>query len=154
VVKRGGQDRRFSRAEVEHALTYAGGLVGIAAKRLKVDRSTVARYLARYPSLKRHQELCKELTSDRVEWALITAAVKGAPWAVQWWLKHQARDRGYLEQPVAHADQKLTVEVTYSDDALRPMAARLTEALPVPPPDVVEAESVELPSEPDDGRRA
>lgn len=146
AVKRGGQDRLFSRAEVENALTYAGGLIGIAAKRLKVSRTTVARYLARYPSLKRHQLQCKELTTDEAEWALITAAKKGAPWAVQWYLKYQARDRGYREEPVAHADQKVTVEVTYSDDALRPMAARLTEergapsAQALPPPDVVEAE--------------
>ena len=77
-----------------------------------------------------------------MEWALITAAKKGAPWAVQWYLKHQARERGYQEQQAAPQEQVLKVEVSYSDDVLRPMAARLTQALP--PPDVVEAESVEV----------
>ncbi len=134
----GGGHRRFTRGEVERALTYSGGLIGIAAKRLKTSRRTLERYLVRYPSLKAHQLQCRELTKDEAEWALIGAAKKGAPWAVQWILKYLGRDRGYVDQPVAHADQKVVVEVTYSDEVLRPMAARLTEALPSP--DVVEAE--------------
>lgn len=80
-----------------------------------------------------------------MEWALITAAKKGAPWAVQWYLKHQARERGYQEQQAAPQEQVLKVEVSYSDDVLRPMAARLTEALPLPPtPEVIDAESSEF----------
>jgi hypothetical protein len=117
-------------AQVKAALTRTNGLVFLTAKLLGTTNAVVEGYLAKFPTLRAHQEQCAGLVNDEAELALFKEARKGAPWAVMFLLKHKARARGYVDRTEHQIDQELTVRVEYA-----------TEPVPVlPGATVVEAE--------------
>src|SRR5262245_6648578 len=90
--------QRYTRAEVLEALLACNGLLYLAADRLGCGSNTVINYMRRYPSLRR---LVLEKRGRRVdvgEAALDRAVLAGEPWAVQFLLRTQGKDRGYVER--------------------------------------------------------
>ena len=139
-VHRPGRPPRWSTEQIAEALAKTGGLIGVSADLLGCNRRTVERYVARYPSLQKVLADAKEEALDHAEWALYKAAKAGEPWAVQWFLKHQGKRRGYQEVHKTEQDSRVHVDVTYTHDALssgRPS----TTVTPLPKP----AEADDLP---------
>jgi hypothetical protein len=83
------------------------GNMAAAARSLKVDRSAVAHYVERHPTLKDVLKECRESMKDHAESSLQRALLAGEAWAVCFYLKCQAKERGYVERQ----------EVTGADDA-------------------------------------
>jgi hypothetical protein len=92
-----GSARRYSASEVARVATESHGLCTLMARHLGCTRQTVFNYAQRYPSVRAAIEAARAETLDRVEQRLIDAALAGEPWAVTYYLKTQARDRGYGE---------------------------------------------------------
>lgn len=87
---------KFTKTEFRRALEGSDGHVGVIARRLNVSRSTVYRYLDRYPELK--QTLTKERQSGRdeiVEIAqtqLMQGLIAGDARLIMFALRHYDRD--------------------------------------------------------------
>lgn len=130
---------RYDRTTLKHpkekyaeALLKHGGLLTPAARWLKVKPQTVHQALKRWPTLVDVLQDAKQAALDDTEWALIRAARTGEPWAVQYYLRHQGRERGYVDQKKTDAVPTFRVEVTYTEDALgatRPVTT-VTQLLP------------------------
>lgn len=132
-----GAPEKLSVPRIAEALAKTGGLIGPAAEFLQYPRSSVVHYVERYASLQRVQSQAREHALDDTEWALIKAARAGEPWAVQWFLKYQGKERGYQEVRKTEQDATVRVEVAYTEDALgagRPTTT-VTQLAQLPPPD-------------------
>jgi hypothetical protein len=82
------------------------GRIALAAKAMGVSITTVQSYIRRSPKAQEMSFELKELEKDAVEAALVNAALKkGRVDAQIFYLKTQARDRGYGD----HVDVKQTV---------------------------------------------
>lgn len=107
------------------------------AKRFGVDRTSVRDLIEREPTLQKVLHDAREGMKDHAESALYAAATAGEAWAVCFFLKTQARDRGYIERQ--EVDNKHTVTLAWDElcgfaDGLRvvesndPVEAKILEA--------------------------
>ena len=129
--------RKHTLPQVKAALTRCNGLVFLTARLLGTTNAAVEGYLAKFPTLRAHQQQCAGLVNDEAELALFKEARKGAPWAVMFLLKHKARERGYVERTEHQEDREVRVRVEYATEPIRELpAAVVTEA--------IEAEAVEV----------
>jgi hypothetical protein len=90
--------QRYTCAEVQQALIACNGLIYLAAEKLGCSSKTVLNYCGRYPSIR---EVVAEKRGKRVdvgEAALDKAVLAGEAWAVQFLLRTQGKDRGYVER--------------------------------------------------------
>ncbi len=90
--------QRYTRDQVQKALVDCNGLLYMAAKKLGCTSGTVINYMHRYPTIK---EVVDERRGERVdigEAQLDKAVLAGEAWAVQFLLKTQGKDRGYVEK--------------------------------------------------------
>ena len=87
---------KFSVAMVAAALRRAMGGIHAAARGLNCSRTTVRRYVQEYPALQEVIDSERQLAVDLAERALFVSAAAGEPWAVQYLLSTQGRDRGYV----------------------------------------------------------
>src|SRR5262245_50971574 len=83
---------------VTTALREFHGNMAAVGRKLGVCRSAVAHYIERHPSLKAVLEECRESMKDDAEGSLHQALLAGEAWAVCFYLKCQAKDRGYIER--------------------------------------------------------
>ena len=74
------------------------GNMAAAARALGVVRSAVAMFVERHPTLKDVVRDCRESMKDHAESSLHRALLAGEAWAVCFYLKCQAKDRGYIER--------------------------------------------------------
>jgi hypothetical protein len=88
----------FTVEEVAGALTRQAGVVTSAAKALNCAPNTIYRYLREYPELKQVRAEAKTATIDLAEAMLITKIKEGHMTAIIFYLKTQAKDRGYVER--------------------------------------------------------
>lgn len=84
--------------EYEAALRKTGGLVSATAQLLGVTPGAVTRRVKRSKKLQKVQREVRAQVTDLAESKLIAAIEKGQAWAVCFWLKTQAKDRGYNEK--------------------------------------------------------
>ena len=98
LKKRGGRHAELTQAQVERALTAAGGLVTSTAKRLGCAPKTVYRYIERFPALKHVLTEARESSVDLAESKLIEAIKNGNLTAIIFFLKTQGKSRGYTER--------------------------------------------------------
>ena len=96
--KRGRRLSKYTEPQVGAALTNAHGLVSVAAKGLHCAPKTVYEYLQRHPSLKDVLGEARERTIDHVESKLIQAIDDANVTAMIFYLKCQAKHRGYVER--------------------------------------------------------
>ena len=112
----------FTPEEVAEALRLSNGLVSIAAKALDCAAPTVRSYIANYPECAQAAAEAKEALKDRAESKLADSIDDREAWAVCFYLKTQAKDRGYVErQEVTGANGgPQSIRVEYVDDPEAP----------------------------------
>ena len=89
---------KFTKAEVADALLESRGFVSAAARRLACEAGTVYDYMNRYPELKEIRQEAREAEKDLAEMMLGKMIRDGQFPATCFYLKTQARDRGYIER--------------------------------------------------------
>ena len=84
--------------DVAAKLRELHGNMAAAARAFGVTRQAVHAFVAARPSLAAVAAECRESMKDHAESALHKAVVGGEAWAVCFYLKTQAKDRGYVER--------------------------------------------------------
>ena len=100
--KKGGNPPRkqeqFTVKEMADALRESRGFVSATARRLACDPLTVYNYMERYPELVEIRKEAKEAEKDLAEMMLGKMIRDGQFPATCFYLKTQAKDRGYIER--------------------------------------------------------
>lgn len=89
--------KRLKKEDVERALREAKGFQTVAAKNLNVSFATLKNYLKYYPELNNVIEEVRENMIDFVESKLFELIKAGDKTAIIFYLKTQAKHRGYSE---------------------------------------------------------
>lgn len=89
---------RYKRQEVVDALVQANGFVSRAAKILVCDQRTVRNYIKKHVECQRAISDAREAMKDFTENALYKKIEAGDTTGIIFYLKTQARDRGYVEK--------------------------------------------------------
>jgi len=104
---------KYKPEQVAKAITKANGMLSIAARFLGCDRKTVDNYVKKYEQIKQAQEEAREFLKDTAESKLVVAIKNREAWAICFYLKTQAKDRGYVErseQKVQLTSDTLTIK--------------------------------------------
>jgi hypothetical protein len=118
-------------------LRECDGSMADVARSFKVTRQAVHVFIERHPALKPVLHDCREVMKDDAEASLYRSVRAEESWAIQFYLKTQAKDRGYIERKeLTGADggpirevREVVVRTRSEADAL---LAALPEASPVP----------------------
>jgi len=104
--------------EYAQAVTEAQGLISVAARRLGVSRSSVYDAAKNHVEVRQAIEDARERTTDLAEGKLFQKINDGDNTAIIFYLKTQAKQRGYVErQEVTGAEGgELTVRVVREDE--------------------------------------
>src|SRR5262245_6495736 len=98
-MKKTGRPPKLDAATVAADIVANRGNITAVARKSGVTRQAVQNFVNRKPKLRRILHDAREGLLDEVESALYAAAMEGQPWAVCFFLKTQARHRGYCERP-------------------------------------------------------
>lgn len=119
---------RYTEKEIEAALTDCRGMIYVAARRLKCSPNTIKTRIERSPHLQEVQEAERGFLTDTAELKLIQAIQSGEAWGIQFYLKTQGKDRGYVEtvrnEHTGADGGPIQIEATDARERLR---ARITE---------------------------
>jgi Tfp pilus assembly protein PilX len=99
-----GRKPKYRPEQVAEAIRQSNGLLTVAAKRLGLSLSRVSRYTTRTKVCARAAESAIEGVKDLAEAKLYNAINNGESWAICFFLKCRAKDRGYIER-VEHAGE-------------------------------------------------
>lgn len=91
-------NEKFDPELVAAALREARGIISYACQLLGCSRSTIYNYMERYPEVLAAKVEAKEELKDVAESQLIQAIENREGWAICFFLKTQAKDRGYNER--------------------------------------------------------
>lgn len=89
---------QYKPSEYAQAITEAQGLISVAARRLGVSRSAVYNAINRHPTVAEAAEDARERTTDLAEGKLYGKINDGDITAIIFYLKTQAKNRGYVER--------------------------------------------------------
>ena len=89
---------RYTAQQVADALTAAKGFVSVAAKNLQCSDQTVRNYMERYAMCKQAVTDARESMIDIAEGRLYQNINSGDNTAIIFFLKTQAKHRGYIER--------------------------------------------------------
>lgn len=109
---------KFTPSEIIQAIERSEyGQASEVADALGCSDRTIYKYIERYETIKSAMALKKERQKDYVVGKLFSEIKKGNIAAIIFYLKTQAKDRGYVErQEVMGADGKpLTIKVTWKN---------------------------------------
>jgi hypothetical protein len=143
--KKKGRKPILDAVAVAQALTELQGNIMATAKRFGVARQSVQDLITRTPSLQAVIRDARQGMTDHAESSLNRAVIKGEAWAVCFYLKTQAKDRGYVErveQDNTHrGEMNLNHGINDPNKALAPYADLVAKFLagngpPAPPPEV------------------
>lgn len=128
---------KFSEATVETALRASGGIYSRAAKRLKCVPNTVKKYVDNSEYLQGVIAETKEVLIDMAEDGLQHLIRKRNLGAICFYLKTQAKQRGYVERSemTGANGAPLGVPLTDLDELRRRMADNEPEPTPEPSPE-------------------
>jgi hypothetical protein len=118
---------------VAAALVELAGNVAAVAKRFGAGRTTIRDLIDRTPALRQVCADAREGMKDNAESALYAAVLDGESWAVRFFLKTQAKDRGYVER--TEVDQTNRVALEFVEEIVDPpahLAAGPSPAAPGP----------------------
>jgi histone acetyltransferase (RNA polymerase elongator complex component) len=90
--------RKFTVEEMIDALEHSRGLIAPAARYLGCKRDTVRSYIEQYPEVAKAKADMREAVTDTAESSLYRAIEDREAWAVCFYLKTQAKGRGYVER--------------------------------------------------------
>lgn len=96
--KRGGRKPILAIAPVAASLVKHDGNISCVARQFGVGRSAVQAFIGRHADLQTVLIDSREGLKDDAESVLGKAVRDGEPWAVCFYLKTQAQDRGYVEK--------------------------------------------------------
>ena len=82
---------------IDEIRRHDGNITSVAAT-LHCSRQTIYNYIHRHATVKSALEDARESMIDQVESVLHRAALSGEAWAVCFFLKTQAKHRGYVER--------------------------------------------------------
>jgi hypothetical protein len=109
---------RLTEAQIADAIEKSAGIMSVAAERLGVDRSTICRRAQKSQRLRNVIDAATERTMDVAEAALLRAVQKGEAWAVCFFLKCKAKQRGYSERTEITGPAGKPVQVSVSEAEL------------------------------------
>jgi hypothetical protein len=89
---------KLTAASVDAKLREHHGNVAAVGRAFGVTRQAVADFIKRRPVLQAVCTDCRQTMMDDAESALYAAVLAGEPWAVKFYLRTQARERGYTER--------------------------------------------------------
>lgn len=89
---------RITAKQYAQAITEAQGLVSVAARRLGVSRQSVYTAINRHKQVAEALEDARERTIDLAEGKLVQQINEGNITAIIFYLKTQAKHRGYVER--------------------------------------------------------
>src|SRR5919112_5556214 len=90
--------RKYTAEQVIAALGESHGMIAPAARSLGCSRDTIRRYLAEYAEIAQAIADEREATTDLAENKLRDAIIRGEAWAICFYLKCMAKNRGYVEK--------------------------------------------------------
>jgi hypothetical protein len=90
--------RKYSVEQIIAALGESHGMIAPAARSLGCSRDTIRRYLAEYEEIAQAIADEREATTDLAENKLRDAIIRGEAWAICFYLKCMAKERGYVER--------------------------------------------------------
>jgi hypothetical protein len=90
--------RKYTQEQVIEALEQSKGLIAPAARALGCSRDTIRTYLEEYTAVAQAKLDQREAVTDMAENALYAAILRGEAWAICFYLKCMAKDRGYVER--------------------------------------------------------
>ncbi|MBI2839228.1 MAG: hypothetical protein HYX75_13000 [Acidobacteria bacterium] len=105
-----GHHHVHTEAALASALAKSFGLVGAAAKALRVSRAALYKRIAASQALRDVVEAGRELLIDQAEAALRQAVRRGESWAVLFTLKTIGRGRGYVERTEIEIAHRMSTE--------------------------------------------
>lgn len=116
--------KRYTAADYAKAVTEAQGLISVAARRLGVTRSTIYSAIKKHASVREAVEDARERTTDLAEGKLFSKISEGDMTAIIFYLKTQAKNRGYIERQERHLTGTLDLRKlqSLSDDELDGLA--------------------------------
>ena len=85
-------------AQIIKALKDSRGMIAVAARQLGITRQTIYDRRKKSEAIRDALEEAREFTSDVAELKLFEAIQESEAWAVCFYLKCQAKDRGYVEK--------------------------------------------------------
>ncbi|GAB1370252.1 hypothetical protein MASR1M45_03120 [Candidatus Kapaibacterium sp.] len=117
---------RFSKNKVISALQQSKGIKLYACEILACSRVTLDKYIEKFPEIQNVINDVKDQTKDRCERILLTEFIdnkevssKQRLDALKFYLKTQARDRGYIEQSnfdfTSQGDSISEIKITIAD---------------------------------------
>lgn len=89
---------KHSLDEVADALRRSKGMVSIAARRLGISRQAIQQRIQKSTTLQQVRDDAREEMKDTAEMRLYDKIEDGEAWAICFYLKTQAKDRGYVER--------------------------------------------------------
>ena len=98
--------KAFTVDQMKQALISGNGFLSVAAKRLGCSIMTISRYINEFPELRQTMFDIRHQRDDFVESQLMKAIRKGELTAIIFYLKTQARHRGYNEREDAKSKIK------------------------------------------------
>lgn len=114
----------YTATQVVEAIKKARGYVSKAADILGCDARTVYNYAERYPSVQEAINHVRETRHDYVESALMKRIKAQDTTAIIFYLKTQAKQRGYVERQEVTgsdgADIKQRILITYKNQEIDP----------------------------------
>jgi hypothetical protein len=106
--------KRYTQQQIIDAITKAEGFISAAAINLGCDIGTVYNYIKRYPAIEQVVKDVRYKQVDFVESKLLKLIKDENPTAIIFYLKTQAKDRGYIErQEITGADGGPVVVVNW-----------------------------------------
>ena len=90
--------RKYTQEQMIKALEESNGLIAPAARALGCSRDTIRSYLEEYAAVAQAKLEAREAVTDMAENSLYEAIRRGEAWAVCFYLKCMAKDRGYVER--------------------------------------------------------
>ena len=103
--------KKLTVAGVSEQLRKLDGNVAAVGRAYGVTRSAVANYITDHPELKSVRDEARESVKDDAESVLYQQLREGEAWAVCFFLKTQAKDRGYIERTEVEQTSKTRLEL-------------------------------------------
>lgn len=101
--------------EVIEAIKKNNGFLAPAARDLGIARSTIFRYVSRYPTIKQAVDDLRDENIDFAEHQLMKAIKNGSIPAIMFFLKTVGRNRGYVERQEVEGNLTHTVIVNWDE---------------------------------------
>ena len=107
--------QKFTKKQVIEAVQESHGILLVAANRLGCARPTLDDYRKRYPEVEAALHAAKERTIDFVESKLLENIKAKKEASIFFFLKTQAKARGYIEKSELKVDGEIKTTVEYVD---------------------------------------